>query len=255
MPHSIWYTNNLTIVGVNGRPILDASGEIIQTAILEPHGANLVISNLELRHASTQPGQGDNAAGIKIEGGTVNSPAGGNVTIQYCYIHNNQDGILSEDAGPGGPGAPEGDGYPDGQFLYPHPYITLLYDDIAYNDNDSGSTHNIYIGFDNNHQLVFTMKYSWSHDAYVGHVLKTRAPYNNIYYNIIGDALGNSSYIELFGSYVREQTLQSRPFHISAREGAIIVLRCDRMPSFMALARDVSLAGFSLGMQGIEGLL
>ncbi|MGH9616201.1 MAG: hypothetical protein ACRD28_05605, partial [Acidobacteriaceae bacterium] len=83
----------------------------------------------------------------------------------------------------------------DGEFLSPHPYITLLYDEIAYNGNDSGRTHNIYIGFDNNHQLVFNMKYSWSHDAYVGHVLKTRAPYNNIYYNMIGDALGNSSYI------------------------------------------------------------
>ena len=39
------------------------------------------------------------------------------------------------------------------------------------------------------------MEYSWSHDAYIGHTLKTRAPYNNIYYNLIGDALGNSSYI------------------------------------------------------------
>ena len=97
----VWYTNNLTIVGVHGRPILDASGEIIQEGILVPHGADLVIGNLELRNASTPPGQGDNGAGIKIEGGTVNSPAGGNVTIQFCYIHNNEDGILAQDIGPG----------------------------------------------------------------------------------------------------------------------------------------------------------
>jgi hypothetical protein len=49
--------------------------------------------------------------------------------------------------------------------------------------------------------------------------------------------------------------MQSRPFHIPARESSVIVLGCDRMPSFMALARDVGFAGFSLGVQGIKGLL
>ncbi len=43
--------------------------------------------------------------------------------------------------------------------------------------------------------MNFTLQYSWSHDSFVGHTVKSRAPINNILYNLIGDALGNSSYI------------------------------------------------------------
>src|SRR6185437_17016270 len=35
----VWYTNNLTIVGINGRPILDGAGETLEKGILNPRSA------------------------------------------------------------------------------------------------------------------------------------------------------------------------------------------------------------------------
>jgi hypothetical protein len=182
----VWFTNNLTIVGVNGRPILDASGEVIEKGIFNPYGANNVISNLEFRNSATQPGQGDNGAAIRVDSGTTAAPAGGNITIQFCYIHDNEDGILTANVGPGTGGA----------YLSANPYITLLNDEFAYNGtNGSGLTHNMYIGYDAGNTEVFNLEYSWSHDDLIGHTVKSRAPINNVYYNLITDQRGATSYM------------------------------------------------------------
>ena len=135
----VWFTNNLTIVGVNGRPVLDAAGETIQKGIFNPYGANNVISNLEFRNTATPGGQGDNGAGIRVDSGSTASPAGGNITVQFCYIHDNEDGILTANVG----------GSTGGAYLSANPYVTFLNDEFAYNGtNGSGLTHNMYIGYD-----------------------------------------------------------------------------------------------------------
>ncbi len=44
-------------------------------------------------------------AGIRIQasdGGAGPTPDGGNVTVSRCYIHNNDDGILTANTAPGG---------------------------------------------------------------------------------------------------------------------------------------------------------
>jgi hypothetical protein len=41
---------------------------------------------------------------------------------------------------------------------------------------------------------------------------------------------------------------------IAARESTIVVMICQELPSFMALAEDIRFAGFSLSMKGIERL-
>ena len=74
-----------------------------------------------------------------------------------------------------------------------NPYITFQYDEFANNGYGDGDTHNMYIGCCGN--MDFTMQYSWSHDSYVGHTVKDRGPINNIRYNMIGDAVGNTSYL------------------------------------------------------------
>src|SRR6185437_5986232 len=48
---------------------------------------------------------------------------------------------------------------------------------------------------DGNNTTTFTLQYSWSHDAYIGHTVKSRAAINNIYYNLVSDQLGGVSYI------------------------------------------------------------
>ncbi len=182
----VWFTNNLTIVGINGRPILDAAGETIQKGIFNPYGADNVISNLELRNSSTPSGQGDNGAAIRVDSGSTASPAGGNITVQFCYIHDNEDGILTANVGPGTGGA----------YLSANPYITLLNDEFYHNGiNGSGLTHNMYIGYDAGNTEVFNLEYSWSHDDFIGHTVKSRAPINNVLYNLITDQQGATSYL------------------------------------------------------------
>jgi hypothetical protein len=185
----VFFTNNLTIVGVNGRPVLDAAGLIIEKAIFDVYGHDVVIDNFEMRNAATVPGTGDNGAGVRIESGNATTPGGGNVTIRHSYIHDNQDGVLTANVGPG-----TGGSGPDQQYFSANPFITLEYDEFARNGvGGDGHTHNMYIGFGGN--LNFTLQYSWSHDAYLGHTVKSRAPINNILYNLITDQLGATSYM------------------------------------------------------------
>jgi hypothetical protein len=97
--------------------------------------------------------------------------SGCTVPVLHSYFHDNQDGILAGDLSGSA--------------------ITIEYSEFANKGAGDGQTHNLYI----NHidQLVF--KYNWSHQAIVGHLLKTRARQNFILYNrLTGEANGSESY-------------------------------------------------------------
>jgi hypothetical protein len=183
----------LTIRGVNGRPILDAgpdayaNGTYVQKGIFVLNGHDITLDNLELRNAGALVNPNDSdAAGIRIQasdGGAGPTPDGGNITISRCYIHNNDQGVLSANTAPGGE-----------TYFSPHPFISFVFDDFYDNGDGSGSTHNMYIGSDAYLTMHFTLRNSVSRDAYVGHDVKTRAPYNNILYNQITDSVGATSY-------------------------------------------------------------
>ena len=61
--------------------------------------------------------------------------------------------------------------------------------------------------------------------------------------------------IDALRSDVGEQRLQPRPLHITARETTVVVFCRDDLPSLMPLTQDVRLTGFTLRVQGIEGLV
>lgn len=182
--------NNFTIRGIKGRAILDAGpdayaqGTYVQKGILVLNGHDIVVDNLELRNAGAlvNPNNSD-ASGIRIQDGSNAAPSGGNITISRCYIHNNDQGVLSGNSGPG-----------VGQWFSTNPFITFEFDDFYDNGDGSGSTHNMYIGFDGFVHMHFTLKNSKSRDAYVGHDVKTRAPFNYILNNQITDSVGATSY-------------------------------------------------------------
>ena len=182
--------NFLTIRGIKGRAILDAGpdafaqGTYVQKGILVLNGHDIVVDNLELRNAGAlvNPNNSD-ASGIRIQDGSNAAPSGGNITISRCYIHNNDQGVLSGNSGPG-----------VGQWFSANPFITFQFDDFYDNGDGSGSTHNMYIGFDGFVKMHFTLKNSKSRDAYVGHDVKTRAPFNYILNNEITDSVGATSY-------------------------------------------------------------
>jgi hypothetical protein len=152
--------DNLTIRGVNGRPAIAAGGKAAgEKAIWVIAGTNNLVENVEMSGAAV----GDNnGAAIRAEGRDL--------TLRSVYFHDNQDGVLAAyDVG--------------GQIL-------VEYSEFAYNGAGDGLSHNLYIA----NVDRFIMRYSYSHDAKAGHLLKSRAKENHILYNRFTDEHGTASY-------------------------------------------------------------
>jgi len=155
-----WTTNGLTIVGVNGRPKIDARGRNAGgKAIWVIAGNNTTVENIEFSGAVVPS---HNGAAIRQEGA--------NLTVHGCYIHDNEEGILAGDS--------------------PSSKILIETTEFADNGYHDGQSHNIYI----NHIAQFTLRFSYSHDAISGHLVKSRAFQNFILYNRLSGESGTSSY-------------------------------------------------------------
>ncbi len=153
-------SKDLTIRGAGPtRAVLDANGYCPgDVAILQWSSSNLTLENLEMR----------NCRGSKDGNGAAVRLAGTNLTIRNCYIHDCEDGIMGNP-----PKGHDGTG-------------TVLVENSEFSHcgfGDSGYTHNIYVGT----YGTFIMRYSWSHNTYRGHLVKTRAYNNYITYNRICD--------------------------------------------------------------------
>ncbi|MBX3687834.1 right-handed parallel beta-helix repeat-containing protein [Dokdonella sp.] len=156
-----WSKNGLSLIGINGRPHIDAAGQNAQgKAIWVIAGNDTTIENIELSGCHV-PDQ--NGAGIRQEGA--------NLTVRRAYFHDNENGILA-----GNNAAST---------------ITIEYSEFAHNGYGDGYSHNLYI----NHVAALVFRWNWSHDAVVGHLLKTRALRNEILYNrLTGEAGASASY-------------------------------------------------------------
>ncbi|MCZ7439513.1 hypothetical protein O7598_24130 [Micromonospora sp. WMMC241] len=155
-----WRTDGLMIVGFNGRARVDAAGRNAQgkgTWVIA--GDDTVVDNVELSGAKVPD---RNGAAIRQEGAGL--------TVRRSYLHDNENGILAGDN--------------------PASDIVVEYTEFARNGHGDGYTHNIYV----NHVRSFTLRHSWSHDARVGHLVKSRALVNDILYNRITGQGGTASY-------------------------------------------------------------
>ena len=157
-----WNASNLTICGIGGRAKLYANGVHEGgkgTWVIR--GNNTTVHGVEFYDAKV-PDQ--NGAGIRQEGP--------NLTLRDTGFYDNENGILSD----GGANST----------------ITIEYSEFARNGLGDGFTHNIYIG-----QIgVLNVRYSFFHEAKVGHNLKTRARENNIENSYFADGgSGTSSYL------------------------------------------------------------
>jgi hypothetical protein len=156
---AVWNNNNLLLEGVGGYAHIDNT--VCQSkGIWVLYGTHITVENIEFSGAWINTSLGENAAGIRAQGGSF--------TIRHCYFHNNQDGILESPA----------DTMTD---------ILVENSVFEYNGVDTGSgagfEHNMYIG----HARSFILRYSYTHGALVGHNIKTRAYKNYILYNRISD--------------------------------------------------------------------
>jgi hypothetical protein len=103
-----------------------------------------------------------NGAGIRQEGQ--------HLTLRNCYFHHNEMGILTSN-----------DGVSD--FVFESC-------EFSFNGYGDGYSHNIYVGAVNS----LTMRYCYSHDAKIGHLVKSRARFNYLYYNRLTGENGDGSY-------------------------------------------------------------
>ncbi|HEU4662780.1 MAG TPA: hypothetical protein VFS55_01985 [Dokdonella sp.] len=155
-----WSKDGLTLRGVNGRPRVDANGASAQgKAIWVVAGDDTTIENIELSGCHVPD---MNGAGIRQEGA--------NLTLRHAYFHDNENGILAGENTAS--------------------TITIEYSEFARNGAGDGYSHNLYIG----HVARLVFRWNWSHDAVVGHLLKSRAARNDILYNRLTGEAGSESY-------------------------------------------------------------
>jgi hypothetical protein len=141
--------NNLTIRGVQGRPIIDAAGrDFGGKGIWVVTGNNITVENVEMLNAKVRD---RNGAALRLEGT--------NFTLRQAFLHDNENGVLSG--------------------VNRNSNIVIEHSEFGHNGYGDGQTHNVYIG--NAKSLAF--RYNYSHDAVIGHNLKSRAIFNMIAYN------------------------------------------------------------------------
>jgi hypothetical protein len=152
--------SRLTIRGVGGRARIDAGGRYSEgKGIWVIKGGDTVVENIEFSGARVPD---RNGAGIRQEGT--------NLTIRHCYFHDNENGILTN--------------------ANSASQILIEHSEFGNNGYGDGASHNVYI----NRIARLIFRYNYSHRAYVGHLLKTRAAENYILYNRLTSENGSQSY-------------------------------------------------------------
>ncbi len=159
---AVWRASHLTLRGVGGRAVLDARGHAAQgKAIWVIAGNDTTVQNITFTGAAAPD---HNGAGIRQEGTGL--------TVMECVFRDNEDGLLAGDA--------------------PTSAVTVENSEFDHNGYGDGYSHNIYIG----HVRTFTLRGCYSHNANVGHDVKSRALTNDILYNRVSDDnASNSSYL------------------------------------------------------------
>lgn len=158
---AIWKRNDLTLIGVGGMARLEAAGRHADgKAIWVFEGDRITAQNIAFSGAKVPH---RNGAGLRLHGNDA--------VVRNCHFHDNENGILSGNK--------------------PNNNVLIEFSTFERNGYGDGQTHNIYVGRTDR----FTMRYSLSRAARVGHLVKSRARETAILFNRIIDDGGNSSYV------------------------------------------------------------
>ena len=160
---AVWQQARLTIRAVGGRARLLAMGAAAESkAIWVVRGGNITVEGFDFVGAKV----GDkNGAGIRFEKGQL--------LVKNCVFVDNENGILT-----GGDKTAE---------------LTIENSEFGNNGYGDGLSHNLYVGS----IAKLTVTGSYFHHAKVGHLLKSRAMENHIFYNRLTDETGGRASYEL----------------------------------------------------------
>jgi hypothetical protein len=160
---AVWTQNNLTLRARNGRARLIAQGQSAESkGIWVVRGGKINIDGFDFVGAAVSD---NNGAGIRFEKG--------NLSINNCRFLENENGILTS-----------GDA---------NSTLEISYSEFGNNGFGDGKSHNLYVG------AIRSLKVSGSyfHHAKSGHLLKSRAANNLIFYNRLTDESGGTASYEL----------------------------------------------------------
>jgi hypothetical protein len=160
---AVWQQARLTIRAVGGRARLLAMGAAAEgKAIWVVRGGNISVDGFDFVGAKVIH---KNGAGIRFESGQL--------SIKNCTFTDNENGILTA-------------GDKDAELLIEN-------SEFGHNGFGDGYSHNLYVG----PIKRLTVTGSYFHHAKVGHLLKSRAAENHIFYNRLTDGTGGRASYEL----------------------------------------------------------
>ena len=160
---AVWTQNELILRAKTGRARLIAQGASAESkGIWVVRGGKVTVDGFDFVGATVSD---RNGAGIRFEKG--------NLRVENCRFLENENGILT-----GG----------DADST-----LEILNSEFGNNGSGDGQSHNLYVG------AIGTLKVtgSYFHHARVGHLLKSRAAKNLIYYNRLTDEIGGAASYEL----------------------------------------------------------
>lgn len=161
------YTNDFA--AINTRVAIEAVDGMAKIVATEspPDGKAIFTTNADVTFRGLEIA----GAAVRDNNGAAIRHQAGNLVVEGCYIHDNQDGILAASN-------------PTGTIL-------ITGSEFGHNGAGDGKSHNIYV----NKIAQLTIRDSYFHDAVVGHEIKSRAANTVIENNrIFSNATGTGSY-------------------------------------------------------------
>lgn len=157
---ALWPQNDLVVRGAGGGAVVTAAGRSVQERdVWLFTGDDVVVENVAISGARSRF---RNGAGIRF--------TGANLTLRNVYLHDNENGLLTDNR-------------------RPESVIVIEHCEFARNGSSDGKAHNLYVG----RALRLEMRFSYSHDVSAGHLVKSRTRENVIAYNRISDGEAGAS--------------------------------------------------------------
>lgn len=160
---AVWVRDGVTVRAVGGRVRLRAQGAAAEGKgiwVVRANGMRVEGFDFEGSRVS-----GQNGAGIRFEKGRL--------LVRDCSFTNNENGILTSNQ-------------TDAE-------LEIENSEFGHNGHGDGQSHNLYVGA----IARLTVTGSYFHHARVGHLLKSRAAENRIFYNRLADEAGGRASYEL----------------------------------------------------------